>query len=154
MFLLYTRAGQVLLAAIALVGIVAFALGVGELGTTLEASQAGGWLFLFWIPATLVALLVHEAGHAFTTKHFGREVPRVGIGWYWFAPVAYVDTSDMWLAGRRERILVSLAGPYADLVTGGLAAIVAWFVPSVMLAAALWQFALVSYIGVLVNLNP
>jgi putative peptide zinc metalloprotease protein len=154
MFLLYTRASQVFLAAIALVGIVAFALGVGELGTTLEESEAGGWLLLFWIPATLVALFVHEAGHAFTTKHFGREVPRVGIGWYWFGPVAYVDTSDMWLEGRWPRIAVSLAGPYTNLVIGSLASIAAWFVPNAVLSAVLWEFALLSYLGVLLNLNP
>jgi putative peptide zinc metalloprotease protein len=152
--LLYTWPGQILLAAVALAGLVAFVLGIGELGTALEESEAGGWLLLFWIPATLVAIVIHEAGHAFTTKHFGREVPRVGIGWYWFGPIAYVDTSDMWLAGRKERVLVSLAGPYADLVTGGLAAIVAWLVPNAVVSAALGQFALISYIGVLANLNP
>jgi putative peptide zinc metalloprotease protein len=152
--LLYTRPGQTVLAVMALAGLFAFVLGIENLGTALEESQAGGWLLLFWIPATLLAIAIHEAGHAFTTKHFGREVPRVGVGWYWFGPIAYVDTSDMWLAGRRERIAVSLAGPYADLVTGGLAALVAWFVPDAVLSAALWQFALVSYIGVFVNLNP
>jgi putative peptide zinc metalloprotease protein len=154
MFLLYTRAGQVFLAAIALVGIVAFVLGIGELGAALEESEAGGWLLLFWIPATLVALLVHEAGHAFTTKHFGREVPRVGIGWYWFGPVAYVDTSDMWLEGRWPRIAVSLAGPYTNLVIGSFASIAAWFVPNAVLSAVLWEFAVLSYLGVLLNLNP
>jgi putative peptide zinc metalloprotease protein len=154
MFLLYTRAGQVFLAAIALVGIVAFVLGVGELGAALEGTEAGGWLLLFWIPATLVALLVHEAGHAFTTKHFGREVPRVGIGWYWFGPVAYVDTSDMWLEGRWPRIAVSLAGPYTNLVIGSFASIAAWFVPNAVFSAVLWEFALLSYLGVLLNLNP
>src|SRR5215210_25967 len=154
MFLLYTRAGQVLLAAIALVGIVAFVLGIGELGTALEQSEAGGWLLLFWIPVTLVALFVHEAGHAFTTKHFGREVPRVGIGWYWFGPVAYVDTSDMWLEGRWPRIAVSLAGPYTNLVIGSLASIAALFLPNAVLSAVLWEFALLSYLGVLLNLNP
>ena len=152
--LLYTWPGQIVLAAVAMAGLIAFILGIGELGTTLQESEAGGWLLLFWIPATLVAIVIHEAGHAFTTKHFGREVPRVGVGWYWFGPIAYVDTSDMWLAGRKERVLVSLAGPYADLVTGGLAAIVAWLVPNAVVSAALWQFALISYIGVLVNLNP
>ena len=152
--LLYTRVGQTVLALIALAGLVAFVLGVGELGTAIEESGAGGWLLLFWIPATLIQIFIHEAGHAFTTKHFGQEVPRVGVGWYWFGPIAYADTSDMWLAGRRERVIVSLAGPYADLITGGLAAIVAWLVPSPVLSAALWQFALVSYIGVLMNLNP
>ena len=106
------------------------------------------------MPAYFVSILVHEAGHAFTTKHFGREVPRVGVGWHWFGPIAYVDTSDMWLAGRWPRVAVSLAGPYAALVLGGLAALAAWFVPDPVLSAALWQFALVSYVGVLVNLNP
>ena len=154
MFLLYTRLAQVFLAAIALVGIVAFAVGIRELGAALEASEAGGWLLLFWIPATLFALLVHEAGHAFTTKHFGREVPRVGIGWYWFGPVAYVDTSDMWLEGRWPRIAVSLAGPYTNLVIGSLASIAAWFLPNAVVSAVLWEFALLSYLGVLLNLNP
>jgi putative peptide zinc metalloprotease protein len=154
MFLLYTRAGQVFLAAIALLGIVAFVLGIGELGAALEETEAGGWLLLFWIPATLVALLVHEAGHAFTTKHYGREVPRVGIGWYWFGPVAYVDTSDMWLEGRWPRIAVSLAGPYTNLVIGSLASIAAWSLPNAVLSAVLWEFALLSYLGVLLNLNP
>jgi putative peptide zinc metalloprotease protein len=152
--LLYSRAGQLALATVALAGIIAFALGIGELGAALEGTEAGGWLLLFWVPAYLIAIVVHEAGHAFTTKHFGREVSRVGLGWYWFGPVAYVDTSDMWLEGRWPRIAVSLAGPYANLVLGGLAALVAWFVPSAVLSAALWEFALLSYLAVLLNFNP
>jgi putative peptide zinc metalloprotease protein len=49
---------------------------------------------------------------------------------------------------------VSLAGPYANLVLGGLAALVAWFVPSAVLSAALWEFALLSYLAALLNFNP
>jgi CRP-like cAMP-binding protein/Zn-dependent protease len=151
---LYTRVGQVLLAAVSLAGLMAFVLGVGELGDTVEASEAGGWLLLFWIPAFLVSIVVHEAGHALTTKHYGREVPRVGVGWYWFGPMAWVDTSDMWLENRWPRIAVSLAGPYAELVLGSVAALVAWLAPDPVLSAALWQFALLSYISVLVNFDP
>jgi putative peptide zinc metalloprotease protein len=152
--LLYTRPGQIVLAAIAVAGLVAFILGIGGLGSAVEGSEAGGWLLLFWIPGFFISILIHEAGHAFTTKHFGREVPRVGVGWYWFGPIAYVDTSDMWLEGRWPRIAVSLAGPYTNLVVGGVAALAAWFSPDLVLAAALWQFALVSYVGLLLNLNP
>jgi putative peptide zinc metalloprotease protein len=154
-WLLYTRVAQLILAALTLAGLVAFVLGIGDLGNALEETEAGGWLLLFWIPATLGAILIHEAGHAFTTKAYGREVPNVGVGWYWFGPIAYVDTTDMWLEGRRwPKIAVSLAGPYADLALGGIAALGAFFCPEPILAAFLWQFALVSYIGVLINFNP
>jgi putative peptide zinc metalloprotease protein len=43
--------------------------------------------------------------------------------------------------------------PYASLVLGGFAALVAWFVPSAILSAALWEFAFLSYLGVLINLK-
>jgi putative peptide zinc metalloprotease protein len=60
----------------------------------------------------------------------------------------------MWLEGRWPRIAVSLAGPYTNLVIGSLASIAAWFVPNAVLSAVLWEFALLSYLGVLLNLNP
>lgn len=132
---LYTRWGQVILGAIALGGLAVFIFARGGAAAAGVSPGAGLW---FSIPAYLLAVVVHEAGHAFTVKAFGREVPRVGAGWYWFGPVAFVDTSDMWLAERWPRVAVSLAGPYANVV----------------LAGALWQFALVSYVVVLVNLCP
>jgi putative peptide zinc metalloprotease protein len=106
------------------------------------------------VPMRWASVIVHEAGHAFATKRFGRSVGAVGVGWYWFGPIAFVDTSDMWLAPRWPRIAVSLAGPYANALLGGLAALAAWFAPSVIAAAALWQFALASYLMVVINLNP
>ncbi len=152
--LLYTKLAQLVLAVLSLAGLVAFVLGIGDLGAALTETEAGGWLLLLWIPANLVAIFIHEAGHALTTKAYGREVPSVGVGWYWFGPIAYVDTTDMWLAGRWPRIAVSLAGPYADLVLGSVAALAALFTPNPVVAAFLWQFALVSYVGVLINFNP
>ena len=106
------------------------------------------------IPAFFLSLLIHEAGHAFAVKHFGYEVPRAGVGWYWFGPMAYVDTSDMWLAPRGPRLAVALAGVAAEAVLAGVAALIAWVVPSLTLAALLWQFALSSYVLILLNLNP
>jgi putative peptide zinc metalloprotease protein len=60
----------------------------------------------------------------------------------------------MWLEGRWPRIAVSLAGPYTNLVIGSFASIAAWFVPNAVFSAVLWEFALLSYLGVLLNLNP
>jgi putative peptide zinc metalloprotease protein len=146
---LYTAAAQTGLAAIAIGGLATFLI---RADVAAMAGAAAAWWFL--LPAYLLAIVVHEAGHAFTVKAFGREVPRIGVGWYWFGPVAFVDTSDMWLAGRWPRVAVSLAGPYANAIVAGAAALVAPWMPRPEIAVALWQFSLVSYVLVLVNLCP
>ena len=151
--LLYTRTGQLIVAGVCLVGILAF-IAVSTRAQAAFESVQDGKLWLFMIPAYLFAIIVHEAGHAFTTKFFGYAVPRAGVGWYWFGPIAFVDTSDMWLAERWPRIAVSLAGPYANLATGSAAAIAAWSVSDPMATTVLWQFALASYFLALINLNP
>jgi putative peptide zinc metalloprotease protein len=67
--------------------------------------------------------------------------------------MAFIDTSDTWLATRRQRLVVALAGPYATIVFAGLLGLVARaFEPP--LSAALWISALASYISVFQNLNP
>ncbi|MDQ4076713.1 MAG: cyclic nucleotide-binding domain-containing protein [Chloroflexota bacterium] len=151
---LYSWPAQLMLGVIALAGLIAFALTATQISATVLSTPGGVHLLWFLIPATLLSILIHEAGHAFTTKAFGHEVPRAGIGWYWFAPMAFVDTSDMWLAGRWPRIAVSLAGPYTNLLLGSASALAAWLATNDVLTAALWQFALVSYSTVLFNLNP
>src|SRR5712692_9264565 len=99
--LLYTRPAQAALLLLIVAGLVAFFSGSARVSEALAA--AGPALLLFLIPAYLVAIVVHEAGHAFTVKAFGREVQRGGVGWYWFGPIAFIDTSDMWLADRWPR---------------------------------------------------
>ena len=154
---LYTRWGQGSLAVLAGVGFLSFVLSVvldaAGRPTVHHQAHGGGALLLLVIPAYLLSILIHEAGHACTTKAFGYTVHSVRLGWYWFTPVAYVDTSDLWLAERWPRIAVSLAGPYANAVLGGLAALVAGFVPGAA-GGVLWQVAVVNYLLVFVNLNP
>jgi putative peptide zinc metalloprotease protein len=146
-WVLYTRPGQVAMAALAIVGLVVFAT---HLDTARhEAVNGAGELALLYV-ALLIAIVVHEAGHAFTVKAFGREVPRAGIGWYWFGPIAFVDTSDMWLSSRWPRIAVTLGGPYASLLVAGASSIAAVFVGF----PVLWQLAFLSYYVQLLNLNP
>ncbi len=149
---LFSRPAQVILAAVALTGLVAF----GILATRVHHTLTGPHkvLLLLVIPGFLCATLVHECGHAFAVKAFGREVNRAGVGWYWFGPVAFVDTSDMWLGSRRERVLVSLAGPYTDMILAGVACLVAIGISSPTVSALLWSFALPAYLTVLANLNP
>jgi len=149
--LLYTIPGQVALGLVVLAGLAAFFLRSGRAGAALGSDPK---LLLFFIPLYLLSIVLHEAGHAFTVKAFGRQVPRAGVGWYWFSPIAYVDTSDMWLAGRWPRIAVSLAGPYASMMAGALASLAMLAVSHAGAVAVLWELAFVSYLSVLLNLNP
>ena len=149
--LFYTPAGKVVLALVALGGLIAF---WWPLATGAERPGSGrpGLLWLL-IPAFFLSVLVHELGHALTTKAVGREVRRAGVGWFWIGPMAYVDVSDTWLASRRERLAVAAAGPLATVALAGLAAL-GTLVAGPVLGGALWLFALSSYVSVLQNLNP
>lgn len=153
-YLLFTRAGLVVTGLLALAGLMAFCWDSLRVKSSIFGPGGDSLLLGFLIPALLLAIAVHEAGHAFTTKAYGYEVHSLGVGWYWFGPIAYVDTSDLWLAGRWPRIAVSLAGSYANLVLAGIAGLAGLCTDNPVFDAALWQFAFLSYVTVLVNLNP
>lgn len=111
------------------------------------------WLLMVALPI-LVSILPHELAHGFAVKHFGREVLGVGVGWYWFGPIAFVDTSDMWLSTRWPRVAVSLAGPFSNLVLAAVPMIAAFWLTSPFWITLIWVFAAASYFLVLLNLNP
>jgi putative peptide zinc metalloprotease protein len=100
----------------------------------------------------VAALACHEVGHALAAKHAGRRVPAAGFLIYFGIPSVFVDTTDVWLAGRRARMLTTMAGPATGLVLAGLAQVVGLFVP----AMAGWAFklAFVWYLHALFNLSP
>jgi len=151
-WIFFTRAALLVSVAAMIAGLVAFLVAAGDAHHALAHEQKRALLWL--IPAMFVSIVVYETAHAFTVKSFGREVNRAGIGWYWFGPIAFVDTTDMWLDGPRKRILVSCAGPAADLALGGIAALAAVSVSDRGLAAAFWIVAVPSYLAVVANLNP
>jgi putative peptide zinc metalloprotease protein len=151
---LFTRPVLALFAAVAATGFAGLVFALIKGHVTLTTTRAGDSLLLFFYAAVVVSLVLHEAGHAFTTKFYGREVDRIGIGWFWFAPIAYVDTSDMWPTGRWPRIAVDLAGICVNVVCAGVAALAALLIGGGAWAAVLWQFVLVSWWMVLGNLNP
>jgi len=102
----------------------------------------------------LAVILVHEHAHALTTKHFGREVTRGGFMLYLGLPAFFVDTSDIWMAPKRARLAVSWAGPYSELILGGLTSISAWLLGPTVMGNVLFKFALLLYLGAFLNLNP
>ena len=150
---LFTRAAAVVMAVIAVAGLALFTLtwfqGSAALFLTGGSYLLGAVVLLL---LNVVALACHELGHALATKHAGREVPAAGFLVYFGIPSVFVDTTDVWMAGRRARILVTAAGPLTGLVLAGAMQVVGFAVPAV--APLAFKLAFVWYLNTLFNLNP
>ncbi|MEM9541403.1 MAG: site-2 protease family protein [Cyanobacteria bacterium P01_E01_bin.42] len=115
----------------------------------------GASLFLPFGILAISVVAFHELGHAFTLKHYGGEVPDVGLLFMCLFPAAYTNTTDSYCLPRRQRILVIVAGIIVQVTFAaiaftfwGLAANGTWLqTASLLLMAA-------SLFTVAVNLNP
>ncbi len=153
--LLFAWPLQLLFLVIGVLGLYAFirVFGTGEHSVvTIAGSAKLGILGL--IVANLFAIFLHEMSHALTVKHYGREVRRGGFMIYFGMPAFFVDTTDIWLEGKRARLAVTWAGPYSGLILGGTAGIILALWPDFGLNPLLFQFAFLSYLTVFLNLNP
>jgi putative peptide zinc metalloprotease protein len=154
-WVLFTKPGLAIAAAIALGGLVAFiALIVGRGGTPFVVASKIGIGGLVFLAGRFLVVALHETAHALTMASFGRPVPRAGLMTVIGIPFAFVDTSDGWFEPRRRRLAISAAGPASDLVVGGAAALLASAAGAGNLRDVLYQVALAAYVGALFNLNP
>lgn len=101
----------------------------------------------------LAALALHELGHGLAVKHAGRRVHHAGVRLYFGLPAAYVDTTDVWMAPPRQRIVTAFAGPWTGLVVGGAFAIGATAMGGTI-GAFLFTAAFVFLVDNLFNFNP
>lgn len=150
--LFFSRTAALGAIVVSLLGLVAFAVGLAEQRTAGAAAPA----LSLWhvLGLTAVLLLVHELGHALAVKHARRYIPRAGVLIYYGFPGAFVDTTDIWMAAPRYRLLTSLAGPLTGLVIGAALALAAYAVPAG--AARAWLLAASSlfWLHSALNLNP
>jgi len=151
---LFTWPAAAIMAVFALAGMVCFALATPHAVAVLWTPRGFVSFALLLLPVYALLIVLHELGHGLAVKAVGRSVESVGVGWYWFGPIAFVDTSDAWAATRMQRILVSVAGLVTNLLLAAIASMIAFTVPEPIVAVAAWQFALTAYIGVIENLNP
>ncbi len=150
---LFNRFFAGLLGIITVIGVICYFL-PGVSGSDLISGEQFALDFLMLGIALFLTLTLHEIAHGLAVKHFGRHVPRAGIMLYFGMPAAFVDTSDIWLAPRHARILVSLAGPLCDLLVGSIAAIIAWAAPDTIGGLWMRRIATASYLTALFNFNP
>ncbi len=154
-WVLFTRPAQTLFVGISALGLALFALGLWQGSQRLLALDGSYELGIVFLLATgFVATGVHELGHAFALRHVGREIRKGGLLFYYGMPTFFVDTTDVWMAGPPARLAVSWAGPYTALITGGVASIAAFLLHGSVTGDVLLAWAFVSYLDLLVNLNP
>jgi putative peptide zinc metalloprotease protein len=154
-YLLFSRIGKIVLAFIAVSGFISFLLMTGDTIDTFKLMPHVWLLLIPFVPATLISVALHELGHAFATKSYGQEVHYMGVGWFWSGPVAFTDTSDMWLKPRGPRIVVNLAGVYTDTLVAGFCGLLMTLVfANPYIQGFLWIFALYTYINAFRMLSP
>jgi putative peptide zinc metalloprotease protein len=101
-----------------------------------------------------MTLAIHEVGHGLAVKHAGRFVPKAGMMLYFGIPVAFVDTTDVWMAPARKRVLTSLAGPWTSLVLSGFCTGIAFLLPEGPVGSFLFAWGFVLLLNTLINFNP
>ncbi|MEV0135264.1 cyclic nucleotide-binding protein [Dactylosporangium sp. NPDC050688] len=151
--LFFTRVVAVLAGLVALAGLGVFVFNWFRADQSVFLTQDSyftGALVLLGL--NVVALACHELGHALGAKHAGRKVPVAGFLVYFGIPSVFVDTTDVWMAGRRARIVTTVAGPATGLVLAGACQLVGLFYPE--LQPWTFKLAFAWYLNALFNLNP
>jgi putative peptide zinc metalloprotease protein len=106
----------------------------------------------------LMGGLTHELAHGFAVTHFRRKVLGFGFMIYYGVPTPFCDTTDIWMAPKKARILVSFAGPYTSLQIGALFFVLTYIVeiynfPTVF-AGIFSKVALLNALSAILGLNP
>jgi putative peptide zinc metalloprotease protein len=82
-------------------------------------------------------------------------VKRAGFALYLLAPAFFVDTTDIWLAPPRARIVSAFAGVFSGFVLGGLASLgLALGELGTLAAGLLYEVAFLGYVASAANLLP
>ncbi len=101
-----------------------------------------------------ILTFIHELGHAVVLVHYGRKVKSAGFMIYFGSPAFFVESADGLMLDRKQRIVQSFAGPFAELVVSGIAAMILWAFPDLGIARFLYTWALLNYFVVFLNLVP
>jgi CRP-like cAMP-binding protein/Zn-dependent protease len=140
--------------------IAASAIGLGffvDLLRTQRFSVAGESLaigFIVLIVLDYLMVFCHELGHALVIVRNGRRIRSAGFQIYFGSPAFFVESSDSLMTDRRQQIVASFAGPFAQLVLAGVASIIAWSFPGWILSETMYKFAVLNYLVVIMNLIP
>ena len=126
-WLLYTRPACLLWVVIIVAGLVAWWRQVLLAEHSLLQTNGSYTLGLLTLAALDIGgVKVYQIAQALTMKRHNIRITSAGLQLYYFLPLMFVETSDVWMADRRSRMAVSLSGPFSVLVLGGALALLAY----------------------------
>jgi putative peptide zinc metalloprotease protein len=100
---------------------------------------------------------IHEYSHAHACKHAGGRVPQMGFALIFLAPAFYTDTTEGAVMGNRtQRLVISLAGIWGELMLCAIATPVWWLTePNTPVhEAAYFLMMLTGLVSLIMNWNP
>jgi putative peptide zinc metalloprotease protein len=103
------------------------------------------------------AMCWHEIGHGHACKHYGGRVPSMGFLLIYLTPGFYTDTSEgQVMASRYQRLVIALAGAWAELYICAVATVIWWSSPpdTTLHSVAYMMMLITGIASLLINFNP
>lgn len=156
---LFSHAGAGLLIAVGISGLVPLLIWYQDFSSQVagleQAFAAHPILFVCLYTLMLFDAACHELGHGTVCKHFGGKVPRIGIMFYLASFMFYCDTTaSLNFKRKRDRLLVSLAGPLVSFAILGVGLWAGGLSFGTGLAPVMTAFCLISCFGLVMSFNP
>lgn len=138
-----------------LIGLLLVAQQWDTFATTFVETLSLQGLFSYGL-ALVFAKILHELGHAFTAKHLGLRVPRMGVAIVLLLPMLYTDTGETWrLQRRRDRFAIASAGIRIELMLAAWCTLAWSFLPEGALRSAVFYLGTTSWLLTLaINASP
>jgi len=106
---------------------------------------------------SMFIVVVHEFAHAHGCKHYGARVPAMGFALVYLTPAFYTDTTEgVVMANRSQRLVISLAGIWSELILCAIATPIWWGTPpdTAIHNGAYFIMMLTGIMSVIMNWNP
>ena len=112
--------------------------------------------FFYYLITLVFIKSLHELGHAYVAKHYGCQVPSIGIAFLVMFPFLYTDTSDAWrLRDHRERLFINFAGILTEFHIAILSIFLWAVLPEGVLKSAAYFLVTTSLISsITINVSP
>jgi len=140
-------------AVVAVAGLVAFVRLVMSGNFTIGGASVAASFIALWI-LDYFSVVIHELGHAVILIRNGRRIKSAGFMIYFGSPAFFVESSDSLMMDRRQQILSSAAGPYAETILASVSSLIVWWFPDWFLSPTLFVAAALNYYLIIMNLIP